>query len=62
MWPHNVSHSIEADDEMGTLNGVGDSTPCRTYFLRNCYVSMARSARLERIRNDGYSVGFAPGD
>ncbi|KAN0129106.1 hypothetical protein V8E53_013102, partial [Lactarius tabidus] len=26
-----------------------------------CYVSMARSARLERVLNDGYAVGSAPG-
>jgi hypothetical protein len=26
-----------------------------------CYMSMARSARLERVLNDGYAVCFAPG-
>jgi nucleosome binding factor SPN SPT16 subunit len=26
-----------------------------------CYVSMARSARLERVLNDGYAVCSAPG-
>jgi hypothetical protein len=28
----------------------------------DCYVSMARSARLERVLNDGYAVCSAPGD
>jgi hypothetical protein len=27
----------------------------------NCYVSTARSARLERVLNDGYAVCYAPG-
>jgi hypothetical protein len=30
-------------------------------FMQICYVSMARSARLEQVLNNGYAVCSAPG-